>query len=91
MKTVKQQREKCKNSKLRKKFTFLLQTLTVSDKDNFEKIPDVPGLLSYRADNQQLYVNQGSKWQALGKEKEVGSSILVRVRLTEKGLVSEKG
>ncbi|CAB4004689.1 Hypothetical predicted protein [Paramuricea clavata] len=46
-------------------------TLTVSDKEIFEKIPNVPGLLSYRSDNKQLYVNQGSKWQALGNEKEV--------------------
>jgi hypothetical protein len=45
--------------------------LTVSDKESFEKIPDVPGLLSYRKDDKQLYVNQGSNWQALSTEKEV--------------------
>ena len=43
----------------------------MSDKKSLEKIPNVPGLLSYRKDDKQLYVNQGSKWQALSKEKEV--------------------
>ncbi|CAB4015197.1 Hypothetical predicted protein, partial [Paramuricea clavata] len=46
-------------------------TLTVSDKESFEKIPDVPGLLSYRKDDKQLYVNQGSNWQALSTEQEL--------------------
>ncbi|CAB4011397.1 Hypothetical predicted protein [Paramuricea clavata] len=46
-------------------------TLTVSDKESFDKIPDVPGLLSYRKDDKQLYVNQGSKWQALSTEQEL--------------------
>ncbi|CAB4023147.1 Hypothetical predicted protein, partial [Paramuricea clavata] len=45
-------------------------TLTVSDKESFDKIPDVPGLLSYRKDDKQLYINQGSKWQALSTEQE---------------------
>ncbi|CAB3991977.1 Hypothetical predicted protein, partial [Paramuricea clavata] len=45
-------------------------TLTVSDKESFDKIPDVPGLLSYRKDDKQLYVNQGSEWQALSTEQE---------------------
>ncbi|XP_028402956.1 uncharacterized protein LOC114525736 [Dendronephthya gigantea] len=46
-------------------------TLTVSDKKSLEKTPNVPGLLSYRKDDKQIYVNQGSKWQALSKKKEV--------------------
>ena len=50
---------------------FSLQTLTVSDKKSLEKVPNVPGLLSYRTDNKQLYVNQGSKWQELSNESEV--------------------
>jgi hypothetical protein len=45
--------------------------LTVPDQKSFERIPDVPGLLSYRTDDKQLYVNQGSKWQALSTEQEV--------------------
>ena len=45
--------------------------MTVPDQKSFEKIPDVPGLLSYRTDDKQLYVNQGSKWQALSTAQEV--------------------
>jgi hypothetical protein len=49
--------------------------LTVSDKESFDKIPDVPGLLSYRKDDKQLYFNQGSNWEALGTEQEVSLDI----------------
>ena len=45
--------------------------MTVPDQKSFERIPDVPGVLSYRTDDKQLYVNQGSKWQALSTEQEV--------------------
>ena len=41
------------------------------DQKSFERIPDVSDLLSYRTDDKQLYVNQGSKWQALSTEQEV--------------------
>ena len=50
---------------------LFLQTLTVTGKKSFENIPDVPGLLSYRTDNKQLYVNEGTKWEPLGKDEEV--------------------
>ncbi|XP_028393389.1 uncharacterized protein LOC114517771 [Dendronephthya gigantea] len=46
-------------------------TLTVADEDSLEKILNVPGLLSYREDNQQLYVNNGSEWQSLAYEDEI--------------------
>jgi hypothetical protein len=49
--------------------------LTVSNKESFEKIPNVPGLLSYRADNKHLYVNEGSEWQALSTKEEVSYKI----------------
>ena len=49
-----------------------MQTLTVADRKAFKKIPNVPGLLSYRADKKQLYVNNGSNWQSLDNEEEVG-------------------
>ena len=53
------------------KNSFSLQTLTVPNKKGLEMIPNVPGLLSYRADKKQLYVNEGSKWQELSNEPEV--------------------
>ena len=34
----------------------------------------MPGLLSYREDNEKLYLNKGNKWDAIGSEKEVGKS-----------------
>ena len=43
----------------------------MSDKESFEEIPNVRGLVSYRTDNKKLYVNQGTKWQALSSEQEV--------------------
>ena len=51
---------------------FSFQTLTTSDKKSLEMIPNVPGLLAYRADKKRLYVNEGSKWKALSNEQEVG-------------------
>ena len=56
---------------------YSLQTLKTSDKKSLEMIPDVPGLLAYRADKKQLYVNEGSKWKALNDEQEVGSLIFL--------------
>ena len=56
---------------------FSLQTLTTFDKKSLEMIPDVPGLLAYRTDKKQLYVNEGSKWKALNDEQEVGSLIFL--------------
>ena len=43
----------------------------MANKKSLEQIPEVPGLLSYRKDNGELYVNQGSQWQALNNKKEV--------------------
>ena len=43
----------------------------MSDKESLKKIPDVPGLVSYRKDSKRLYVNQGSKWESLSTETEV--------------------
>ena len=60
-------------------FNLLLQTLTTSDKKSLELIPDVPGLLAYRADKKQLYVNEGSKWKALSNEQEVGLLIFQHI------------
>ncbi len=52
-------------------FTELFQTLLVKNKESFNNLPPVPGLLSYREDNEKLYVNKGNKWDAIGSEKEV--------------------
>ena len=48
-----------------------MQTLSVRDKKGFKKLPSVPGLLSYRKDNDVLYINNGSQWDGLSKKKEV--------------------
>ena len=49
----------------------MLQTLSVVNKNALDSLPLVPGLLSYRKDNEELYVNNGYQWYALSKEKEV--------------------
>lgn len=41
------------------------------DKESFEAAPNVPGFLSYRADTEKLYVNNGSEWKSLVNEEEV--------------------
>ena len=56
---------------------YSFQTLTTSDKKSLEMIPNVPGLLAYRADKKRLYVNEGSKWKALNDEQEVGSPVFL--------------
>ena len=48
-----------------------LQTLLVKNKEGFNKLPPLPGMLSYREDNEKLYVNKGDKWDEIGSEKEV--------------------
>ena len=58
---------------------LLLQTLTTSDKKSLGFIPHVPGLLAYREDKKQLYVNEGSKWKALSNEQEVGLLIFQHI------------
>ena len=47
------------------------QTLLVKNKQSFENLPPVLGMLSYREDNKKLYVNKGNEWDAIGSEKEV--------------------
>ena len=43
----------------------------VKNKESFDNLPLVPGLLSYREDNEKLYVNNGNRWDEIGSEKEV--------------------
>ena len=49
----------------------MLQTVSVKNKAGLQKVPPVSGLLTYRKDNEELYVNNGSQWNALSNEKEV--------------------
>ena len=75
-----------------------MQTLTVADRKAFKKIPNVPGLLSYRADNQQLYVSNESEWQSLAYEDEVikfyvfcflRSNVIINIKMLSFILFSE--
>ena len=50
----------------------LFQTLTVSNKEKQDNIPSIPGLVSYRKDNNNLYVNNGTIWKPLSNRKQVG-------------------
>ncbi|XP_028392188.1 uncharacterized protein LOC114516806 [Dendronephthya gigantea] len=58
-----------------KHFQTLLNegTLTVENKESFDNLPSVPGMISYREDNEKLYVNKGNKWSAIGSENELNS------------------
>jgi hypothetical protein len=43
----------------------------VKNKESFDNLLPVPGQLSYREDNEKLYVNKGNEWEAIASEKEV--------------------
>jgi hypothetical protein len=43
----------------------------VKNKESFNNLPPVPGQLSYREDNEKLYVNKGNEWEVIASEKEV--------------------
>ena len=58
---------------------FLFQTLLVKNKESFKNLPPVQGMLSYREDNEKLYVKKGSKWDEIGSEKEV--SVFLKIHL----------
>ena len=48
----------------------LFQTLLVKNKESFNNLPPVPGMISYREDNEKLYVKKGNKWDEIGSEEE---------------------
>ena len=48
----------------------LFQTLLVKNKESFKNLPPVQGMLSYREDNEKLYVKKGNKWDEISSEKE---------------------
>ena len=43
----------------------------------------MPGLLSYREDNEKLYVNNGNRWDEIGSEKEVAFPTNIKPRTGE--------
>ncbi|XP_028392894.1 uncharacterized protein LOC114517393 [Dendronephthya gigantea] len=52
--------------------TFLNEgTLLVKDKKSLHNLPPIPGLISFREDNDKLYVNRGERWDEIGSEKTV--------------------
>jgi hypothetical protein len=50
----------------------------VKNKESFNNLPPVPGMLSYREDNEKLYVNKGNEWDEIGSEKEVDGRCIVK-------------
>ena len=45
----------------------------VDSKKAMEKLPNVEGLLSYRVDNQELYLRGKQNWNSMAKENEVNA------------------
>ena len=52
----------------------------MENKESFDNLPPVPGMLSYREDNKKLYVNKGNKWDAIGSEKEVTDYRIILIK-----------
>ena len=53
----------------------------VKNKEGFNNLPPLPGMLSYREDNEKLYVSKGNKWDEIGSEKEVSCIIIIELYL----------
>lgn len=51
----------------------------MASKAELEKVPLVKGLMSYREDNEKLYLTNGRTWQALVKQKQVTELIYLRI------------
>jgi hypothetical protein len=49
----------------------------VPNKEKQDNIPPIPGLVLYRKDNNNLYVNNGTTWKTLSNQKQVGSSTVI--------------
>jgi hypothetical protein len=49
------------------------QTLTVPNKERQDNIPPIPGLVLYRKNNNNLYVNNGTTWKTLSNQKQVSN------------------
>jgi hypothetical protein len=47
----------------------------VKNKESFNNLPPVEGMLSYREDNEKLYVKKGKKWDVINTENEVGLGV----------------
>ena len=67
----------------RKKFAFIgkkitlimilqiFQIVVVPDSEIAKKVPSVPGLITYRKDNKELYVRSNKTWKVIALEKKV--------------------
>lgn len=49
----------------------LIQIAVVSDSRSMNKLPEIEGLLSYRADDSKLYLKEKAEWRALATQKDV--------------------
>ena len=57
----------------------------MKDQESFDKLPPVPGVLSFREDNDKLYVNGRNGWEAVVNKNEVriihiGTSIATQLK-----------
>ncbi|XP_028392893.1 fibrinogen beta chain-like [Dendronephthya gigantea] len=54
-----------------KQFDALLNegTILVNDKESLNNLPPVPGMISFRKDNDKLYVNKEDGWDEIGSEE----------------------
>ena len=51
----------------------------MANKEALDNLPLVKGLLSYRKDNEKLYLANGVSWQPLGKEKQVTDFLQINI------------
>ena len=52
-------------------FPVLFQTLSVSKREHLNRIPSVPGFLSYCKENKEVFVNDGNQWNSLAHKTQV--------------------
>ena len=49
----------------------IFQIVVVPDSEIAKKVPSVPGLITYRKDNKELYVRSNKTWKVIAMEKKV--------------------
>ena len=56
---------------LRYSSKIILQVVVVNNNDTLQKLPNIEGLLSYRADNRKLYLRGKHHWKTMANDGEV--------------------
>jgi hypothetical protein len=57
---------------------ILTQVAVVANNHSMNKLPKVEGMMSYRSDDNKLYIKEKSQWKALANQRDV-SFIMLKI------------